>query len=334
VIRPQPIDWGVAVWKVLKTPLFRRRHADLAGVLRQSVLILAAGFVIGAVFLLQFGKISVERPIASYFFVTQDAPWLGVYAALLAAALLRMPAFVFDRPSLPRLGDSFSRHAAVIAATAVFVVCYGGSALVHHGFAWTMDEFAARFDANIFAEGELLATLPPEWRPYATAMQPPGIFVSQDQHLWASSYYPINAALLAIGRGLADKVVVNALLAAFAVLMLDRVARQLWPDRTDARTVAIVMLVSSTQFLFTAMTYYAMTPHLAFSLAWLWLFLRDDRVGHSLAPWVGIVATGLHQLIFHPLFALPFLVSLLTRRRWRLVLYYAAVYGLGALFWL
>jgi hypothetical protein len=77
-----------------------------------------------------------------------------------------------------------------------------------------------------------------------------------------------------------------------------------------------------------------MTAHLAFNMVWLWLFLRDTRVSHALAAGVGFAACGLHQVVFHPLFAAPFLLSLVMTRRWKLASYYGVVYALSGLFWI
>jgi hypothetical protein len=46
-----------------------------------------------------------------------------------------------------------------------------------------------------------------------------------------------------------------------------------------------------------------MTAHLTLNLIWLCLFLRNDKIGHGAAIAVGFLASGLHQLIFHPLVA-------------------------------
>jgi hypothetical protein len=93
-------------------------------------------------------------------------------------------------------------------------------------------------------------------------------------------------------------------------------------------------LATSSQFLITAMTAYAMTAHLALNLVWLWLFLRGGRLGHAGAIAVGFLATGLHQFIFHPLFVAPFVAELLLERRWRPALLYACAYALICAFWI
>src|SRR5690348_9247287 len=81
------------------------------------------------------------------------------------------------------------------------------------------------------------------------------------------------------------------------------------------------------------MTPYAMTAHLALYMIWLWLFLRGTRTTHALAAAVAFAACGLHQVIFHPLFAAPFILSLMRARRWRLTAWYVAAYAAIGLFW-
>jgi hypothetical protein len=76
-----------------------------------------------------------------------------------------------------------------------------------------------------------------------------------------------------------------------------------------------------------------MPAHLAFNLAWLWLFLRGGRMGHAGALATGFLATGIHQLIFHPIFVAPFVLQLWVRRRWGLAALYTLAYGAICLFW-
>ena len=94
-----------------------------------------------------------------------------------------------------------------------------------------------------------------------------------------------------------------------------------------------LLVATASQTLVTSMTSYAMCAHLALNLVWLWLFLRDDRFGHAGAMLVGVLATGLHQVVFHPLFVAPFIVSLWLKDRRPLAAIYAVVYALICLFW-
>ena len=77
-----------------------------------------------------------------------------------------------------------------------------------------------------------------------------------------------------------------------------------------------------------------MPAHLAFNLAWLWLFLRGGKAGHAGAIAVGFLATGIHQLIFHPMFVAPFVLQLWLRRRWGLGALYTLAYAAICLFWI
>ena len=87
------------------------------------------------------------------------------------------------------------------------------------------------------------------------------------------------------------------------------------------------------QVLANAMTTYAMTSHLALNLVWLALFLRSRKWQIVLTMIIGFWSIGLHQIIFHPLFAGPFILTLLPQGRWRTFAAYATVYAAGLLFW-
>jgi hypothetical protein len=197
-----------------------------------------------------------------------------------------------------------------------------------------MDEFMAEFDARILAGGKLLAAVAPDWRPYVPALAPIFRLDLPDNADWSSAYLPMNAAMRAVFVLLGMPAAEGVVLAGIAILALFGVARRLWPDRPDAALVSVLLLVCSSQFLITAMTPYSMTAHLALNMAWLWLFLRDTRASHAAAAAVGFVACGLHQVVFHPLFAAPFVLSLVTARRWKLAGYYGAVYAVSGLFWI
>jgi hypothetical protein len=97
--------------------------------------------------------------------------------------------------------------------------------------------------------------------------------------------------------------------------------------------LAILFLATSSQFVLMSMTAYAWAAHLCFNLLWLYLVLREDRLGLATAPWVGALALGLHNPFPHALFAAPFLLRLLRTRRIGWIAYYAAVYGAASLMW-
>src|SRR5690606_732383 len=112
------------------------------------------------------------------------------------------------------------------------------------------------------------------------------------------------------------------------------VALRLFPDSSAAVWVCLGTYVLSAQVIVNAMTTYAMTGHLALNLIWLSLFLKNNRWAHVGAMLIGVWAIGLHQIIFHPLFAGPLILMLLPQRRWGLFAAYAAIYGTALLFWI
>ena len=270
--------------------------------------------------------------ITQYFFAVQDTPVLGLLGAVFTAF-----AILTARGTPSATGPSkrlFGPGFAVAVAIAVTALAYLGARFVYLSYALSVDEFMAEFDARIFASGRLIAAVAPDWRDYVPAMQPIFRLPVPDNAFWASLYLPMNAVIRSLFLLAGDPALANAVLASLAVAALGGVARLLWPARPDAAVVAVILLACSSQFLIMAMTPYAMTAHLAFNLVWLWLFLRDTRVSHALAAPVAFVACGLHQLVFHPLFAAPFVLSLFVARRWTLAAWYTAVYAVAALFWI
>jgi hypothetical protein len=271
--------------------------------------------------------------ISSYFFAVQDAPvllLLGLFLAVLVTLLKRDVA----KSAIGAIEPRRAMHFAWIAVAIGCCIIWAGSFLVYRNFGLSMDEFMAEFDAGIIATGKLVAAVAPDWRAYVPALQPIFRLELPDNAYWSSAYLPMNAAIRAVFVLFGAPALEGVVLAAIAIIALFGVARRLWPDRPDAAVVAIILLVCSSQFLITAMTPYAMTAHLALNMAWLWLFLRDTRAAHVLAAGVAFVACGLHQVVFHPLFAAPFVVSLLLARRWKLAAHYITVYGVIGLFWI
>ena len=261
----------------------------------------------------------------------QDLPVFWLCIGLTAVAGLGALQRLWRLPASP----SWSPR-ALAAALAVFCVVAGalGGWLLFHGFSLSLDEYLANFDAQIFAHGQLMAPVAPEWRPLVPALQPIYMVPVPDHAFWGSGYLPLNAALRAIGSRAGLEWLVNPLLSGVAVIGVYAVARRLWPDRPEMALGAAALLASSSQLILTAMTAYAMPAHLAFNLAWLWLFLRGGRLGHAGAIAVGFLASGLHQFLFHPLFAAPFVLQLWLDGRRRLAGVYTLAYALICLFWI
>jgi hypothetical protein len=291
-------------------------------------LIVMSALVLPTVLLLAwsvFGRVSVPF-VTLNFFLTQDLPVLiGLVALLITLRAWRAD----DRLAL-RLEQFFAaalRLNPVLLALAAGAVCAAGVWLVFGGYALSMDEFWAQADGVVLASGAGLVPIPAEWRDYAQALQPIFARITPD-HWWASDYLPGNAALQYLGGPLA-----SPLLVGFAVLAAADLARRLLPDVPFAPVLCALLMISSSQLLITGMTPYAMSAHLALNLAWLWLFLHRDWRAQIAAAVVPLLAVGLHQVVFFPLFAAPFLLDAwLARRRAAAVLQAVAI-AASFLFW-
>ena len=268
------------------------------------------------------------RGLPDVFFYAQDLPIAGLMF-LLHNALYVTPA---RWPALPRLQASW-RTMWVVAA-AVTLGAWAGVWVVLHNYPLSTDEFLATFDARILASGHLSARLPEVWRLYSFALEPRFVIHTWDGRYWYSSYLPVNAAFLALASAVKAGALLAPLWAGLAVLATFGVARRLWPTEPNAAPVAALLLASSAQLLFTAMTPYAMSAHLALNMAWLWLVLRGGKLGHGAAAGVAFLATGLHQIIFHPLFAAPFVLEMWLARRWKPATWHTCAYAAIGLFWM
>lgn len=262
------------------------------------------------------------------YFREQDLVVLtGLFAALLVVALV--PA---TRHSM--VPDLFSRNifwAALLAA--IGVLLWWGTYAVMLDYPLTRDEHMVLFDMAVFAKGRLAEPLALEWQGMAKALVPAFLLQPSNPIGIVSDYLPGNAWLrLAVSR-IADPALMNPALVVIGGLALFDVAKRLFGEDRGATTMTMLLYVSSAQMLVNAMTVYAMTPHMALNLIWLAAFLRGGRVGHAIAMLVGAYAMGLHQIVFHPLFAGPFLLWRLARREWNIVAFYACGYALAAFAW-
>ncbi|MGE0423013.1 MAG: hypothetical protein AB7O88_12150 [Reyranellaceae bacterium] len=226
------------------------------------------------------------------------------------------------------------RWQAPVTALALVVLCYAGHRWLLAGYSLSRDEQMVLFDARIFASGRLVAPLAGEWAPYADALNTWFMLPIRQPAAWASSYLPMNAALHAVVGAVGDAALTGPLLVGVGALALHGCARHLWPGNREAPLLALALYVGSGQIFFTGMTTYAMSAHLALDLVWLWLFLQRRWTADIAALGVGFVATGLHQPLFHPLFAAPVLALLLLERNWRRAALFAAGYGAICVFWL
>jgi hypothetical protein len=264
--------------------------------------------------------------LTGVFLVKQDR-WL-LLAAFFALALCSQ-----------RLRDQaaplrFSEAAPWLVAAGVLVLCYFGHLWVLDGYDLSRDEQMATFDSQILSAGRLAQPLPPFWQAHPRPLNTVFMMPVAQPIAWVSAYLPGNAALRALIGFVADPALTGPLMAALGAVALWNCARLLWPGEREAAAVALLLYIASGQILAASMTSYAMPAHLAVNLLWLWLFLINRRLADLGALAVAALATGLHQPLFHPLFAAPFLFMLLRDGASARLALYGLGYGLICAFWL
>ena len=263
----------------------------------------------------------------SAFYLYREDRWLLlVQAALLLFAGLSLTDREY-RLDLPRF-------APPLIALGLAVLCYAGTKWILFDYPYSRDEQMAVFDAQIFQARHLVQPLPPLWQAHAKALNTLFMLPVIHPAAWVSAYLPMNAVLRVVMGFVADPALTGPAMVALGLISLWKCARLLWPDDREAAIVALFLYVGSGQVLFAGMTAYAMPAHLALDCLWLWCFLLNRRMADLAALLVAFVATGLHQPLFHPLFAAPSLFTLVRERNWPRLALYIAGYGAICAFWL
>ena len=270
---------------------------------------------------------SNDHEISLFYFLQQDV--IAVAAGFLVLSI-GTSATRWPMPSLP----TATPRNICIAAVTMLAIAVSGHFLVMNSFTFSRDEQMVLFDAEVFSDWQLVASVPEGWRHLLDIMNHTFLIITPDGTGWVSAYLPVNGMLHALAYGFELTFMVNPILSVIGLLATWRIARQLWPENSETVAVAVLLYLTSTQILAMSMTSYAMTGHLALNMVWLMLFLQDRWRSHAAAIAIGFLACGLHQVIFHPLFVLPFLVLLMHQRKWRTAAFYGVCYALIGLFWI
>ncbi len=213
------------------------------------------------------------------------------------------------------------------------IAAFAGHHLILLGHDLSRDEQMATFDAQVFAQGQLVAPLTGLWRDHVDALNTMFMHPTSETAGWVSAYLPLNAAMRALFALIGDSALTGPAMLLLGAGALWGCARRIWPADREAAVVALLLYVGSGQILFNGMTAYAMPAHLALNLCWLWLFLHKTMRADLAALAVGFAAVGLHQPIMHPMFAAPILFLLVQERDWRrATLYFLGYAAIGA-FW-
>lgn len=255
--------------------------------------------------------------IPVYYFYSQDAVLL-----LLGAGTLTAMAWS-TRGMTPPI--RLSRMHAIVLVGLAFAFCYAGTWLVMLRYPMSRDEVLAQFATEYLQHGHLGWPIPADLQPLAKALMPVWTDRWTASGYWVSNYLPVNSALRALFGLLGDAWLAGPTLLVVGMAALWSATRRIWPETSEPAAVALVLALTSSQLLVTAMTPYAMTAHFALNALWLACFLRGGRAGHAMAIAIGLLASGLHQFHFHIMFVSGFVIwAWLTGRRGIAITYVVA----------
>src|SRR6266446_827590 len=269
-------------------------------------------------------------------FFAQDRAVAVLFLAVLSLSIVFFNFGSHDRGTAVGRASLWARLPISLLCAAAFVLAWAAAIWIHHAFDMSLDEFVTAFQARIFLKGKLLAELSPTQFENSDSLQPFFLYRDAAHHLWASGYRPVFSAFRALfGLFGADRLL-NPAFAALSVWAIADISKRSFPDVPEAPVLSALLLLLSPQFLLTAASGFSFSAHLALNLLWLALFLRGSLPAHWLAAGVGFLATGLHQVTFHPLFAAPFLLALLLGRfgRRTALIPYIVAYSVALPLWI
>ena len=168
----------------------------------------------------------------------------------------------------------------------------------------SMDEYAAVFQAKVFAAGAMHGLFPPELLDNLIphGFQNQFLMVNRETGAVVSAYWPGFSLLLTPFVWLGIPWACNPTLVVASFLLIGRIARDL-VTLPLAAGWALLFALASPAFVANGITYYSMSAHLLFNLGFAWLLLVPSPKRIFLAGLVGGFALILHNPFPHAAFA-------------------------------
>jgi len=231
-------------------------------------------------------------------------------------ALLILVAALFGSLYLParRVVQWAGDHPLVIAVITALLLALG-TLVIYHNHPLAMDEYAAYFQSRVFAAGHLHGRFPAgllDWL-IPRGFQNYFLNVSRATGSVAEAYWPGFALLLTPFMWAGVPWLCNPVISALTLLVIHRLALELFDDR-EAAGFALLLTIASPVIFANGISYYSMPAHLLANSVFALLLVHPTVKRAVAAGVVGSLALALHNPVPHMLFASPWLVWLATRQ--------------------
>jgi hypothetical protein len=247
-------------------------------------------------------------PIFFVLFAYNDYPGALCALVILVVALLGSR-YLSARRIAQWAGD---RPVVIAAITALLLAL--GTLIIYHNHPLSMDEYAAYFQSRVFAAGRLNGRFPVallDWL-IPRGFQDYFLNVSPATGSVAEAYWPGFALLLTPFTWAGVPWLCNPLISAVTLLVIHRLALELFDDR-EAAGFALLLTIASPVIFANGISYYSMPAHLLANCVFALLLIHPTVRRAVAAGVVGSFALALHNPVPHLLFAVPWLLWIATR---------------------
>ncbi|MBS0614755.1 MAG: hypothetical protein JSS24_16430 [Proteobacteria bacterium] len=230
-----------------------------------------------------------------------------------AAVAVCMLALLWRRPApADRVVHLFARHPAMVSAAWILPLALA-AVFVYRAYPLCMDEYAAVFQARVFAAGQLTARLPTGLLDWFVLPGFNGAFLvaSPVTGQVIEGYWPGFSLLLAPFQWLGVPWLCNPVISAVALWLMVRITVELSGDRL-AGGWALLFAIGSGAFFVDGISFYSMQAHMTANLLFAWLLFSPTPARALAAGLVGSIALVLHNPFPHALFATPWLLGMLA----------------------
>ena len=248
-------------------------------------------------------------PIFFVLFAYNDYP--GALCALLILVVA-----LFGSRYLParRIAHWAGNRPLAIAAITLLLLALG-TLVIYRNHPLSMDEYAAYFQSRVFTAGQLHGRFPVEQLDWLIprGFQDYFLNVSRATGSVAENYWPGFALLLAPFMWAGVPWLCNPVISALTLLVIHRLALELFDDR-EAAGFALLLTIASPVIFANGISYYSMPAHLLANSVFALLLVHPTVQRAVAAGVVGSLALTLHNPVPHMLFAAPWLVWVASRQ--------------------